>query len=69
MAPQPLGQCLSIGVPGGIGRYRGIEGVDKTGHVIGSIQPTVLRPLFTPKLEAAGFKLPAEIFLPTRGRR
>ena len=38
------------------------EGLDKTGRVIGAIQPTGLRPLFTPKLEAAGFKLPPDIF-------
>ena len=38
------------------------EGLDKTGKVIGAIQPTGLRPLFTPKLEAAGFRLPPEIF-------
>jgi pilus assembly protein CpaF len=45
------------------------DGVDKTGRVVGSIQPTGLRPLFTPKLEAAGFKLPPEIFMAGRGGR
>jgi pilus assembly protein CpaF len=44
------------------------EGVDKAGRVIGQIQPTGLRPLFTPKLEAAGFKLPPEVFTPNSGR-
>jgi pilus assembly protein CpaF len=44
------------------------EGVDKTGRVIGQIEPTGLRPLFTPKLEAAGFKLPPEIFMSGGGR-
>jgi pilus assembly protein CpaF len=38
------------------------EGLDQDGKVIGQIRPTGLRPLFTPKLEAAGFKLPPEIF-------
>ncbi len=44
------------------------EGMDKAGKVIGQIQPTGLRPLFTPKLEAAGFKLPPEIFMAGGGR-
>jgi pilus assembly protein CpaF len=39
------------------------EGLDKSGRVIGQIQPTGLRPLFTPKLETAGFRLPPEIFM------
>ncbi len=39
------------------------EGVDKDGKVIGGIRPTGLRPIFTPKLEAAGFRLPPEIFM------
>jgi pilus assembly protein CpaF len=39
------------------------EGMDKDGKVIGAMRPTGLRPLFTPKLEAAGFKLPPEIFM------
>lgn len=38
------------------------EGVDKDGKVLGAMRPTGLRPLFTPKLEAAGFRLPPEIF-------
>ena len=43
------------------------EGVDKDGKVIGQMRPTGLRPLFTPKLEAAGFNLPPEIFLSVGG--
>jgi len=43
------------------------EGVDKDGKVIGGIRPTGLRPLFTPKLESKGFKLPPEIFMPSGG--
>ena len=38
------------------------EGVDKDGKVIGQMRPTGLRPIFTPKLDAAGFQLPPEIF-------
>lgn len=43
------------------------EGIDKDGKVIGAMRPTGLRPLCTPKLEAAGFKLPPEIFMPQGG--
>ncbi len=38
------------------------EGVDADGKVVGQMRPTGLRPIFTPKLDAAGFRLPAEIF-------
>jgi pilus assembly protein CpaF len=37
-------------------------GMDKNGKVIGEIRPTGIRPLFSQKLEAAGFKLGPEIF-------
>jgi pilus assembly protein CpaF len=37
-------------------------GVTPDGKVIGRIYPTNMRPLFTPRLEAAGFKLGGEIF-------
>jgi len=37
-------------------------GVMPDGKVIGRIYPTNMRPLFTPRLEAAGFKLGGEIF-------
>lgn len=37
--------------------------------ILGEIKPTGIRPLFSPRLEAAGFKLGAEIFMPgTPGR-
>jgi pilus assembly protein CpaF len=36
--------------------------VTQDGKVIGLLKPTGIRPLFTPRLEAAGFKLPPEIF-------
>jgi pilus assembly protein CpaF len=36
--------------------------VSSDGKVIGQLKPTGIRPLFTPRLEAAGFKLPPEIF-------
>jgi pilus assembly protein CpaF len=48
------------------------EGTDANGKVIGTMRATGLRPLFTPKLEAAGFNLPAEMFssgLPGREQR
>lgn len=37
-------------------------GISSEGKVIGQLKPTGIRPLFTPRLEAAGFKLPPEIF-------
>jgi pilus assembly protein CpaF len=36
--------------------------VTTDGKVIGQLKPTGIRPLFTPRLEASGFKLPPEIF-------
>jgi len=49
-----------------------IEGLDANGKVIGQMRASGLRPLFTPKLEAAGFNLPPEMFstgLPSRDQR
>ncbi len=37
-------------------------GVTEGGEVIGKLKPTGIRPLFGPRLEAAGFKLGAEVF-------
>jgi pilus assembly protein CpaF len=37
-------------------------GAGPDGKVMGQLKPTGLRPLFTPRLEIAGFKLPPEIF-------
>lgn len=37
-------------------------GMSTDGKVIGQLKPTGIRPLFTPRLEASGFKLPPEIF-------
>ncbi len=37
-------------------------GMTPDGKVIGQLKPTGIRPLFSPRLEAAGFKLSAEIF-------
>lgn len=37
-------------------------GVDSNGKVLGSLKPTGIRPLFTPRLEIAGFKLGPEIY-------
>jgi pilus assembly protein CpaF len=38
------------------------SGVDEEGKILGQVKPTGIRPLFGPRLEAAGFKLGAEIF-------
>ena len=37
-------------------------GVTREGKIIGQLRPTGMRPLFTPRLEASGFKLGGEIF-------
>jgi len=37
-------------------------GVSPDGKVLGELRPTGIRPLFTPQLEAAGYKLGAEVF-------
>ena len=37
-------------------------GVGPDGKILGQLRPTNMRPLFTPRLEAAGFKLGGEIF-------
>jgi pilus assembly protein CpaF len=42
-------------------------GIGPEGKIIGELKATGIRPLFMPKLDAAGFKLNAEIFLPSPG--
>jgi len=37
-------------------------GISPDGKILGQLRPTGMRPLFTPRLEAAGFKLGGEIF-------
>jgi len=37
-------------------------GITSEGKIIGQLRPTNMRPLFTPRLEAAGYKLGGEIF-------
>jgi pilus assembly protein CpaF len=37
-------------------------GIGPEGKIIGELRPTGIRPMFTPRLEAAGFRLPAEMF-------
>jgi pilus assembly protein CpaF len=34
---------------------------------LGELKATGIRPIFTPRLEAAGFKLGAEVFMPPSG--
>ncbi len=36
--------------------------ISADGKIVGQLKPTGIRPLFTPRLEAAGFKLPPEVF-------
>ena len=42
-------------------------GVGANGKILGELKATGIRPLFGPKLEAAGYKLGAEIFMPPGG--
>jgi pilus assembly protein CpaF len=42
-------------------------GVGPGGKIMGELKPTGIRPIFGPKLEAAGFKLGAELFMPAGG--
>jgi len=42
-------------------------GVGLNGKIMGELKPTGIRPIFSPRLEAAGFKLGAEIFMPSGG--
>jgi pilus assembly protein CpaF len=37
-------------------------GVDQESRVVGDFTPTGMRPLFEPRLKAAGFELPPEMF-------
>jgi pilus assembly protein CpaF len=37
-------------------------GIDQQGNVLGQLKPTGIRPLFSPRLEVAGFKLGPEVF-------
>ena len=39
-----------------------LTGTSADGKIEGKLAPTGMRPLFSPKLEAAGFKLPPEVF-------
>jgi pilus assembly protein CpaF len=42
-------------------------GVGPDGKILGDLKATGIRPIFGPKLEAAGFKLSGDIFMPTGG--
>jgi pilus assembly protein CpaF len=42
-------------------------GIGQHGKIMGELKPTGIRPIFSPRLEAAGFKLAAEIFMPSGG--
>jgi pilus assembly protein CpaF len=42
-------------------------GLGQEGKILGELKATGIRPIFTPRLDAAGFKLGAEIFMPPGG--
>jgi pilus assembly protein CpaF len=42
-------------------------GIGENGKILGELKPTGIRPIFSPRLEAAGYKLSAEIFMPPGG--
>lgn len=42
-------------------------GLGQDGRILGELRATGIRPIFTPRLEAAGFKLGAEVFMPPGG--
>ena len=42
-------------------------GIGEHGKILGELRATGIRPIFSPRLEAAGFKLGAEIFMPPGG--
>ena len=42
-------------------------GLGQNGKILGELKATGIRPIFTPRLEAAGFKLGAEVFMPPAG--
>lgn len=42
-------------------------GVGEGGKILGELKATGIRPIFGPRLEAAGFKLNAELFMPSGG--
>ena len=41
------------------------QGVAQGGRILGELKPTGIRPIFSPRLEAAGYKLSGEIFMPS----
>jgi len=42
-------------------------GLGPDGKILGDLKATGIRPIFGPRLEAAGFKLSADIFMPPSG--
>jgi pilus assembly protein CpaF len=42
-------------------------GIGQNGKILGELKATGIRPIFTPRLEAAGFKLGGEVFMPPGG--
>lgn len=42
-------------------------GIGKEGKILGELKATGIRPIFSPRLEASGFQLSGEIFMPSGG--
>ena len=42
-------------------------GIGEKGKIVGELKATGIRPIFSPRLEAAGFKLGGEVFMPPGG--
>ena len=42
-------------------------GIGEKGKIVGELKATGIRPIFSPRLEAAGFKLGGEVFMPSGG--
>jgi pilus assembly protein CpaF len=42
-------------------------GIGANGKILGELKATGIRPIFSPRLEAAGFKLGGDIFMPPSG--
>jgi pilus assembly protein CpaF len=42
-------------------------GIGQNGKILGELKPTGIRPIFSPRVEAAGFKLGAEVFMANSG--
>lgn len=46
-----------------------VTGIGENGKILGELRATGIRPIFSPRLEAAGFKLSGDIFMPPASQR